>query len=461
MTVVTMTSRMRRAALGVLATVASTAGCAAQSRSSTSGAPQGVMKIEHVVVLYLENRSFDNLYGEFPGAEGLASPRARRFPQIDEAGARYRVLPQADDAHLPANLPNAPFAIERFIPNDAPTRDLVHRFYQEQAQIDGGRMDRFVVVSDAKGLTMGHYHTMSLPLAAEAKRYALLDHFFHGAFGGSFLNHIYLISAAAPVFQTAPREMRAVFDSAGRPKLDGTVTPDGFVVNTAYGVSGPRPAGVPAAELVPGQTMPTIGDRLSEKRISWAWYAGGWDSAAAGHPSPYFQYHHQPFVYFANYAEGTPGRAAHLKDEREFIASARAGTLPAVSFVKPIGELNEHPGYTDIMSGEHHAKALIDAVRDGPNWSSTAIIVTYDENGGFWDHVAPPKGDRWGPGTRVPALIISPWARRGFVDHTTYDTSSILAFIEHRFSLAPLGTRDKAANDLTAAFDFTAARPAP
>jgi phospholipase C len=308
---------------------------------------------------------------------------------------------------------------------------------------------------------MGYYHTMALPLAAEAKRYALLDHFFHGAFGGSFLNHIFLIAATAPVFPAAPQQMLAAYDSAGRLTRDGTVTPDGFVVNTAYGVSGPRPADAPAGELVPGQTMPTIGDRLSEKRISWAWYAGGWDSAAAGRPSSFYQYHHQPFVYFRNYAKGTPGRAQHLKDEREFIASARAGTLPAVSFVKPIGELNEHPGYTDIMSGEHHALQLIDAVRGGANWPSTAIIVTYDENGGFWDHVAPPKGDRWGPGTRVPAIIISPWARRGFVDHTTYDTSSILALIEHRFGLAPLGTRDAAANDLTAAFDFTAARSAP
>jgi phospholipase C len=91
-------------------------------------------------------------------------------------------------------------------------------------------------------------------------------------------------------------------------------------------------------------------------------------------------------------------------------------------------------------------------VRNGPNWSDAAIIVTYDENGGFWDHVAPPKIDRWGPGSRVPALIISPYAKRGFVDHTTYDTSSILALIEHRFGLKPLSARDAAANDLSAAF---------
>jgi phospholipase C len=200
--------------------------------------------------------------------------------------------------------------------------------------------------------------------------------------------------------------------------------------------------------------MPTIGDRLSDKGISWAWYAGGWNDAVAGNADSLFQFHHQPFVYFAKYAEGTATRAEHLKDEQDFLAAARSGTLPSVAFVKPIGEQNEHPGYTDLIAGERHTIELIDAVRNGPNWKDAAIIITYDENGGFWDHVAPPARDRWGPGARVPTIIISPFARRGYVDHTTYDTMSILAFIEHRFALAPLGIADAAAADLTIAFDL-------
>jgi phospholipase C len=321
-------------------------------------------------------------------------------------------------------------------------------------QINGGRMDRFVSVSDALGLTMGYYHTAALPLAAEARRYTLADHFFHGAFGGSFLNHIYLVSTAAPVFPNAPPVMRTQLETAGRSVADGSVTPDGFVVNTAFSVNTPHPSWAPREQLVPGQTMPTIGDRLSEKSISWVWYSGGWDDAVAGRADSLFQYHHQPFAYFAKYADGTPARAEHLRDEREFIAAARAGKLPAVAFVKPIGEQNEHPGYTDLLSGERHAIELIDAVRNGPNWRDAVIIVTYDENGGFWDHVAPPERDRWGPGTRVPTIIISPFARRGFVDHTIYETASILALIEHRFGLTPLGTPDGAARDLSASFDF-------
>ncbi|HET9472170.1 MAG TPA: alkaline phosphatase family protein, partial [Usitatibacter sp.] len=162
---------------------------------------------------------------------------------------------------------------------------------------------------------------------------------------------------------------------------------------------------------------------------------------------------HQPFAYFANYAPGTPG-AQHLQDETAFVAAIAHGSLPAVSFVKPDGQDNEHPGYANLYDGETQTAQLIEQLMQSPQWNSTAIIVTYDENGGRWDHVAPPVVDRWGPGTRVPAVIVSPYAKRGYVDHTPYDTTSILRFIEKRWGLAPLGPRDAAVNDLTNAFDF-------
>ena len=106
------------------------------------------------------------------------------------------------------------------------------------------------------------------------------------------------------------------------------------------------------------------------------------------------------------------------------------------------------------MSGDIHIAALIAKIKASPLWSSTAIIVTYDENGGFWDHVPPPKGDRWGPGTRIPAIIISPLAKRGYVDHTSYDTTSIIKFITRRFGLEALTGARANAGDLTNAFDF-------
>src|SRR5262249_23499536 len=148
--------------------------------------------------------------------------------------------------------------------------------------------------------------------------------------------------------------------------------------------------------LVPNQTFPTIGDRLSDKGVSWAWYAGGWNDALAGTPDALFQFHHQPFVYFANYADGTAAKSEHLKDEQDFLAAATSGELPAVSFIKPLGANNEHPGYTDLATGEAHVVSLVDAIRSSKAWPNTAIVITYDENGGFWDHVAPPNNDEWG-----------------------------------------------------------------
>ena len=136
------------------------------------------------------------------------------------------------------------------------------------------------------------------------------------------------------------------------------------------------------------------------------------------------------------------------------MADIAAGTLPAVTFFKPIGEQNEHPGYADVVSGDSHAAAIIQAIQGSPLWKDSVIIVTYDENGGLWDHVAPPVVDKWGPGSRIPTLIISPFAKKGFVDHTVYDTTSILKLIETRYGLVPLGTRDAAAADLGNAFSF-------
>ena len=428
---------------------------------ASATAASGLGKINHLVVIVLENWSFDSLYSEFSGAEGLAGARAAA-PQVDPTtGQPYATLPQTE-SHMPAGLPNAPFALDPYLgPDQVASIDLTTKFYQEQQQIHGGKMDWFVGVSAAKGLTMGYFHTADLPLAREAQQYTLCDHFFHGVFGGSLQNHIFLISATVAVFPNAPASMKATLNADGIPvrndagtPQDGPLTPEGYVVGTVFSVNTPHPAGIPPANLLPGQTMPTIGDSLSAKNVDWAWYAGGWNDVLSGTDAGHlFQYHHQPFVYFANYAEGMPGRA-HLKDEEDFLAAAKAGTLPAVSFVKPVGVDNEHPNYTDVLTGEAHTEDLINAVRGGPNWPDTAIIVTYDEFGGFWDHVTPPHGDAWGPGTRIPTIVISPFAKRGTVDPTEYDTSSITALIEHRWGLAALGTRDAMAADLSNAFRF-------
>ena len=211
---------------------------------------------------------------------------------------------------------------------------------------------------------------------------------------------------------------------------------------------------------LPPQTRKTVGDALSEKGVTWAWYAGAWNQALADRSIIYdvkqanFQPHHHPFNYFARYAPGSTDRAEHLRDGEDFLTDIDNGTLPQVSFYKPTAKLNEHPGYTDVMSGDAHIADVIARIRNNPVlWAGIAIIVTYDENGGFWDHVAPPVGDYWGPGSRVPAIIVSPFARKGAVDHTAYDTTSILKFITRRFSLEPLPGVRKNAGDLTNAFE--------
>jgi acid phosphatase len=486
----------------------------------SSGA--GIESIENIVVIYAENRSFDNLYGSFPGANGLSAVTPEDYAQRDRDGSLLKQLPpiwggltakgvepsvsQAQTEHLA----NAPFAIDDAkgfnLPLGVTTRDLWHRFYENQMQIDGGKNDRFAAYADSGGLVMGHYASTKLPLWDFARQYVLADNFFMGAFGGSFFNHFALICACPPTYPNADKSPARGLISAveadgvtlkpaadmpksaieGPPKFinDGNLTPDFYAVNTMQppfqpSANGPAPGGNPAyadpakPTTLPPQTEQTIGDLLSAKGVSWAWYAGAWQAALDGKnagPAPNFQYHHQPFNYFAGMAPGTPARAEHLRDGglggSEFIKAIDSGALPQVAFYKPQGNLNEHPGYTDVLDGDRHIADLVEHLQKSPQWTHMVVIVTYDENGGFWDHVAPPKGDRWGPGTRIPALIVSPFAKKGLVDHTLYDTTSILSLITKRFALPTLAGLQRrntavAANgnpplgDLTNALDLT------
>ena len=480
--------------IATLALLATGLSAVATHVARAQSAPSGVNAIETIVVIYAENRSFDNLYGSFPGADGLQNVTAKNSLQVDRDGSELKELPpiwdgltakgvtppvtQAQTEHLP----NRPFAI------DDPagfktslgviTHDLWHLFYQNQMQINGGKNDRFVAYADSGALVMGHYDGSKLPLWSIAQRYALADNFFQAAFGGSFLNHFSLVCACAPIYPNADRSPAKDLIAAvepdgvtltpapnspksameGIPKFvrNGQISPDFYAVNTMqppYQPSGNKPApegdarfaNPDAPNTLPPQKDVTIGELLSLRDVSWAWYAGAWQMALDGKnatPVPNFQYHHQPFNFFARYAPGTAARAEHIKDGGlngvEFIKAIDAGALPQVAFYKPQGNLNEHAGYAEVMAGDQHIADVIAHLEKSPQWPHMLVIVTYDENGGFWDHVAPPKGDRWGPGSRVPALVVSPFAKKGYVDHTPYDTTSILRFITRRFDLPVL-----------------------
>ena len=537
-------------------------------------------RIDHVVVIYEENHSFDNLYGGWEGVNGLAQADPAHTTQVSQAGTPYSCLLQNDvnltspplassctdtttGSTFNSAFNNAPFSIDSYIPSSATTcpapgvfaphgaangsgqpggctEDLVHRYYEEQYQLNGGRQNRYVTGSDAVGLAMGNYNTSSLPIyrylhQEDHPHYAIADAFFQGAFGGSFLNHQWLIAARTPSWPNAdnsggPTDPHSVVDANGMPSNDPLyaspstpthlhdtqltascnppanrdATPAGvtcgdYAVNTTQPPYQPFAPGTSPAKQLPPQTAPTIGDRLSGAGVDWAWYSGGWsnangdvggpgwtngtvaapangsggtcpDSAANAKakwpncPDKLFQFHHQAFNYYASYAPGTAARAAHLRDEQEFLqlanGSGDACNLKPVSFIKPIGAENEHPGYTGESAGSSHLVALLKAIEGSGCAKNTMVVVTYDEFGGQWDHVPPPgqgtapgPHDKWGPGTRIPALVVSPFLHGDFVvDHTQHDTTSILATIENRFHLPPLGTRDASVADLSSVY---------
>lgn len=413
-------------------------------------------KIQHIIVIVEENRSFDSLFGHFPGANGLDNAGAAAT-QVDLNDVPYKSLPAVMDTdkrppvidiRFPNNLANGPFLVDKYVPQNEMTGDLVHRFYQEQAQINGGKMNKFAAISDAGGLTMGYYDLSSSSHWQLAKEYTLADNAFHSAFGGSFLNHAFLVCVCAFDWKSADNSLVAKLDEKGNMIADGQVTPDGFAVNTGRSIFLHAPTDKDPKKWVPAQTQPHIGTRLNEKGISWKWYSGGYRDALAGKPAPIFQYHHQPLAYFKDLAPGSAQQKKHLQDKDDFYADIEQNSLPQVVFYKPIGELNLHPGYATLTDGDAHLAEVINKLKHSSAWNNMLVIVTFDENGGLWDHVAPPKRDKWGPGTRIPLILIGPSVKRGFIDHTQYETASILKTIEERFGVKPINDIDKNATSL-------------
>ena len=537
-------SLVHRTVLALGAIVACAGG--ADAETTTPATASDLTQIDHVVVIYQENWSFDGQYGQFPGAEGFAFGRSAT--QADAKGALYTALPHPlgtdgkfDTVNFiawPDNQPVAfydllgkPFTDASDVVSAARvTGELVHAFYTEQWQIDGGRNDRFVAGSTNPGLVLSGFDATRFPEGALAREFTLCDHCFHSAFGGSFLNHQFLIAGQAPLYGpvangTAPIPvsdlsgypatvtMPTSLDAptiaptwtvtAGKanlplgslgnlwpPVLSQPLAPPGvtfkgfsegqllstddardpalgkgsyYCVNTMYPPFWPFPTKVvngstlPRGSFTPPLRSQTIGDLLSAHQRSWAWYSEGWDDAVAGNPDANFQYHHQPFNYFANFAPGTPGRQ-HLQDFKKLLEDINQNTIPDVAFVKFLGRNNEHPGYADIIDGQTHVAELVEKIRKSPAWSHTVIIITYDEHGGRWDHVNPltyPNADRWGPGLRVPCIIVSPFAKRHFVDTTPYETESILSLIEKRWGLGRIvgANRDGTADPFSHAFE--------
>jgi acid phosphatase len=321
------------------------------SGSAPDRAAAQLQRVQRFIVVYQENHSFDNLYGSWEGVNGINRAPLRQSRQIDGDGNPFTCLLQnqpklgsppltkicsGEDAKgktFASHFRNAPFNIFRYIPPTAQTchqgrkggctQDIVHNFYQLQYQMNGGRMNRFAVGSNAVGLTVGHYSTRQLPIykflhRPSHPRYAVADRFFQAAFGGSFLNHMWLVSARTPIWPNAvnnggEHDLHSAVDANGMPRtypdtpmyisslgnrlVDGDLsascdppasrpkTPPGilcgnWVVNTTSPQFQPHRPGPADGELVPPQKAPTIGTRLSARGISWAWYSQGWSNAA-------------------------------------------------------------------------------------------------------------------------------------------------------------------------------------
>ena len=365
-------------------------------------ATAAAQKIKHVFVLMQENHTFDNYFGTYPGVDGL--PANLKVP-VDPARPGAGI---ASPYHLGSTR----------------TPDLDHGSVTARIAVDGGRMDGFVKAQDARSLpgktALGYYDDRDLGLYWQlAHDFVLADRFFSSARGGSLQNHQYSVAARASGL-------------------------------------GER---IPAT----GFSMPTIFDRLDAGHVSWKFYVKNYDptltykTVTTGNPKV-SQVAWVPLLAMPAFVDD-PARFSNIVDLSSLYRDLAAGTAPAVSYLVQGGTSEHPPG--DIAHGQLAVAAMVSAIMRSPVWSSSAIIITWDDWGGWYDHVAPPQVDGDGYGLRVPALIISPYARHAFVDHTTSDFTSILKFIERLHGLAPLTTRDERASDLLEAFDFNQSPEVP
>jgi uncharacterized protein (TIGR03437 family) len=358
-------------------------------------APPGLEKIQHFVFIMQENRSFDHYFGTYPGAEGL--PPGVCIP--NPAGGAC-VAPFHDAQ--PVNQGGA------------------HNWANALNCINGGLMDGFIAGAVQKpGDVMGWHDSRELPNYWNyAQLYVLQDRLFESITSYSLPAHLYMLAAQS----------------------------GGYI-----GTGQPRPE---------SYTFPEITNLLGSGKIDWKYYdnrgktAGAADGGPANIDSDETTYTFwNPLPAFPS-VKNDPTQFGRLTNATQFYIDTQNGTLPQVSWVIPNSELSEHPP-ASVATGSNYVTGLINAVMNSPLWNSTAIFVSWDDWGGFYDHVDPPKADQYGLGIRVPGMIISPYARQGYVDHKTYSFESWLKIIEERFAVNPMTIRDNTANDMTDAFDFT------
>jgi len=395
-------------------------------------------KLQHVIFIIQENHSFDNYFGTFPGVNGLnnapiccPSNIEDRFSKMTQPFHLNVTQPiyiigdelppgvsDPDDFALPQDNSTTPFHL-----SSESLYDLNHSWRTAHLAYDGGRMDGFVT-AEGSSVTMGYYDATDLPYYYDyASNYVIDDNFFSSEMGPSLPNHLYIASGTnGPVIAT-------------RPWIDSL----GHVID--------NPRAPFAAQWQPGIsfTWATMAQELTLANVSWAWYNG------RDHYDPTFTDIWDVLPLFSYFQNNVNVLNQHVEPTTSFATDIEDGKLPAVSWIIPNqftppgypaackgkGGVSEHPpGRSDC--GMDYVAYLVNQVMQSPYWSSTAIVITWDDYGGFYDHVAPPQVDAYGEGFRVPTLVISPWAKHSYVDSTQYEFASFLKLVEDNWNLPRL-----------------------
>jgi phospholipase C len=347
--------------------------------------------VKHLIVVVMQNSSFDHLFGTFPGANG-PKPGVPGFNQKDAAG---NVV--------------APFPLTDFNPPDLP-----HTHSSYVITVDGGLMDKFA--ANNGDVSMGFYDNTVQGvdrLWGFAQQFALADNYFN------------------PVMSSAPDDVLYMVSAFDNNFL--------FPVQPIYG-----PCQKPDSRAK-AFTWTNVGDQLNSKGVSWGWYQE--QLGVCGN----YVATENPFQYFTS-----THAAINLQDYSNFVSQLKSGSLPSVSFVQPAPSHDMHPGSGAVTVSASWLDNFIQSVQNSSVWPNTAIIVIWDEGGGWYDHVPPPAVDSQGLGVRVPMLVISPFAKRGYISHVQMDHVSILKFIQLNWNLPSLNARNSspASGDLRDMFKF-------
>jgi phospholipase C len=374
------------------------ASCGDTSHKASTSAASDATAIQHIVIIFKENRTFDTYFGQFPGGDGATTGMTSKGQKVP--------LGHMADSFRSSLCNGWDCAIE--------------------AQ-DSGKMDDF---DKALGGSLDAYTQMTeqdVPnYWAYARHFTLGDRFFSSVHGASFPNHLYSVAAQSGGV------IENMTGTTGGTNCDGTPTGTVPVMDDKGKVTQHSPC-------FDFQTLP---DLLEAAGISWKYYAD-WGGV----------------LYTIRHIYNGPLRATRIAEPSTFADDAAKGKLPAVSWIIPPAGMGEHPP-EGTCAGENWTVGVLNAIMQSPEWSSTAVFITWDDFGGLYDHVAPPQVDEYGLGPRSPLLVISPYAKAGFVSHSVYEQASILRFVEHRYNLAPLTDRDRKASDMLDSFDFNQ-RPLP